>query len=241
MLDIKNLHVEVDGKNILRGVNLSINDGEIHAIMGANGSGKSTLAMALMGHPNYKITSGEIFFNGQLINDMKSSERARLGMFLSMQNPIEVEGVKLGSFLWQSARTLEKVYGKNVIQFRNELKEKISSLNMPDSFIDRDINHGFSGGEKKKSELVQMSMLKPKFAIIDEVDSGLDIDSLKIISSHINNMKDRAFSGLLITHYQRILNYVKPDYIHVMINGRIIASGGDEIVRQIEEKGYGSF
>ena len=241
MLEIKNLHVEVDGKKILQGVNLAIKPGEIHAIMGANGSGKSTLAMALMGHPNYKVTSGEILFNGYHINELKSDERAKLGLFLSMQSPTEVEGVKLGSFLFQSAKTLEKIYGKNVIQFRNELKERAISLGIAESFIDRSLNFGFSGGEKKKSEILQMSALKPKFAIIDEVDSGLDIDSLKLIAGHINKMKDEMFSGLIITHYQRILDYIKPDFIHVMIEGRIVASGGEEVVREIEEKGYESF
>ncbi len=241
MLEIKNLHVEVDGKEILKGVNLAVREGEIHAIMGVNGSGKSTLAMALMGHPNYKITNGEILFNGQNINEVKPNERAKLGMFLSMQHPTEIEGVKLGSFLYQGAKILEKVYGKGVIQFRNELKEKAILFGMPENFIDRSLNFGFSGGEKKKAEILQMSILKPRFAVIDEVDSGLDIDSLKLISSQINEMKDGKFSGLLITHYQRILEHVKPDFVHVMIDGKIVKSGGEDIVKEIERKGYSSF
>lgn len=241
MLEIKNLHVEVDRKEILKGINLTVREGEIHAIMGMNGSGKSTLAMALMGHPKYNITDGEIIYYGQKINNLKPNERAKIGFFLSMQSPIEVEGVKLGSFLYQGAKILEKVYGKSVIQFRNELKEKASLFGMSENFIDRSLNFGFSGGEKKKTEILQMSILKPKFAVIDEVDSGLDIDSLKLISSQINNMRDDVFSGLIITHYQRILDYVRPDFVHVMIDGKIVKSGGEDIVKEIEEKGYASF
>jgi len=241
MLEIKNLHVAVDGKEILRGVNLTIKEGELHALMGTNGSGKSTLAMTLMGHPRYTITQGEILVDGKNINGLKPHERAKLGFFLSMQHPLEIEGVRLGNFLYQGAKSLERVYGKDVLQFRKELKEKAGILGMPESIADRGVNLGFSGGEKKKSEILQMQMLKPRFAIIDEVDSGLDIDSLKMIAKEIERMKDGMFSGLLVTHYQRILNHVHPEYVHVMMDGKIVNSGGGEIVKEIEERGYGSF
>lgn len=241
MLEIKNLHVEVDGKQILRGVNMTINDGEVHAVMGTNGSGKSTLAMTLMGHPNYKVTQGEILFNGQQINNMKPDERAKLGLFLSMQHPTEIEGVRLGNFLFQSAKILEKVYGKSVIEFRNELRERANSLGFSENFVDRNLNLGFSGGEKKKSEVLQMTTLKPRLAVIDEVDSGLDIDSLKSISKQIQEMRDGKFSSLLITHYQRILDYIRPDFVHIMLNGKIVKTGNEDIVKEIEEKGYNSF
>lgn len=240
MLEIKNLHVAVEGKEILKGVDLTIKEGELHALMGSNGSGKSTLAMTLMGHPLYKITQGKILFRGQDISEMKSNERAKLGIFLSMQNPVEIEGVRFGNFLYQSAKSLERVYDKNVLQFRKELKEQAGLMGMPESVLDRNLNLGFSGGEKKKSEMLQMKTLKPQFAIIDEVDSGLDIDSLKMIAQQIEEMRDRKFSGLLVTHYQRILNHVQPDFVHVMMGGKIVKSGSREMVKEIEEKGYGS-
>ncbi len=241
MLEIKSLHVAVEGKEILKGVSLVVKPGEIHALMGANGSGKSTLAMTLMGHPRYKITEGKILYEGRDLTELKPHERAKLGFFLSMQHPVEIDGVTFGNFLYQGAKRLEKVYDKNVLQFRKELKEQAGLLSVPESFIDRSLNVGFSGGEKKKAEILQMKMLKPSFAIIDEVDSGLDIDSLKLISSHLESMRDGKFSGLLVTHYQRILHHVQPDMIHVMLQGKIVKSGGAEIVKQIEEHGYASF
>ncbi len=241
MLEIMNLHVEVDGKEILKGVDLTIKEGELHALMGANGSGKSTLAMTLMGHPKYNVTHGTVLFDGKNVLEMKPHERAKLGFFLSMQHPLEIEGVRLGNFLYQSAKHLEKAYSKDVLQFRKELKEKAGMLGLPDNVLERGINLGFSGGEKKKSEILQMQMLKPRFAIIDEVDSGLDIDSLKMIAGHIGSLKDKKSSGLLVTHYQRILDYVKPDFVHIMREGKIVKTGDGGIVKEIEEKGYGGF
>ncbi len=236
MLEIKNLSVEVNEKEILKDVNLKIKGGEVHAIMGVNGSGKSTLALTLMGHPRYKVTRGKIIFNGKNILEMKTDERAREGIFLSIQYPTEVEGVRLGNFLFQSIKKLTD--NKNLIEFRKELKEKAREFDFSEEIVDRDLNLGFSGGERKKSEILQMHVLKPKLAIIDEVDSGLDIDSLKKIASKINEMKDVNFSCLLITHYQRILNYIKPNFVHVMIDGKIVKTGNEDVVKEIEEKGY---
>ena len=241
LLEIKNLHVEVEGKEILKGVNLTVNKGEMHAIMGANGSGKSTLAMALMGHPKYRVTQGEIIFNGSRINELTPDKRAKLGFYLSMQNPVEIEGVRFGNLIWQSAKILDKARSSNVIEFMQELKQKANLLGLNETLIDRNINQGFSGGEKKKSEILQMMALKPNLAIIDEVDSGLDIDSLKNVATKISEMKNGSFTGLLITHYQRIFNYIKPDFVHVMNDGRITETGKEEIVSEIEKSGYSSF
>jgi Fe-S cluster assembly ATP-binding protein len=238
---IENLTVAVDKKVIIDGLSLSIKEGELHAIMGANGSGKSTLAMAVMGHPRYKITKGKIYFKGELINDLSPDQRARLGIFLSMQHPQEISGVKFSTMLYQSAKALKKENQANPLQFRQELLKHAAALNIPESFMDRNLNEGFSGGEKKKSEMVQMNILKPSFAIIDEVDSGLDSDSLKIIAKNIESMRKVPFAGLIITHYNKILSYIKPDFIHVMLKGRIVKTGKGEIINQIEEKGYQSF
>jgi len=240
MLEIKNLHVEIEGKEILKGVNLKLETGKIHALMGPNGSGKSTLANVIMGHPKYEITKGEIIFNGQVINNMSPDARAKLGLFLSFQYPNEIDGVSISTFLRQAlnAKREEPI---SVLDFHNLLKEKMSLLKMDESFAERYLNQGFSGGEKKKSEILQLAVLNPKAAILDETDSGLDISAIKDVANGINTMikedKDRLI--LIITHYKRILELIKPDRLSILINGKIALEGGPELVDQLEEKGYG--
>ena len=240
-LEIKDLHVSVVGKEILKGVNLAIKEGEIHALMGPNGSGKSTLSYAIMGHPKYEVTRGSIMFNGKEINELKTNERAKLGLFLSFQQPLEVQGVQVSNFLrlaTQGHPTGNRV--AKMTEFKNQLKEHMALLHMDESFASRYLNDGFSGGEKKRSEILQMAMLKPKIALLDEIDSGLDIDALRIVADGINELNKRTNAGILmITHYQRILDYVKPDYVHVIVNGKVVKSGGSEIVTKLEEEGYG--
>lgn len=235
-LKIVDLHVSVEGKEILRGVDLEIDNNQIHAIMGPNGSGKSTLALTIMGHPGYEITKGRILIDDKDVNELSTDKRAQLGLFLSFQYPSEIPGVKLSDFLRTSYNTLHNDQ-VSVTQFREVLKENMKTLKMDDSFANRYLNEGFSGGEKKKSEILQLSILKPKIAILDETDSGLDIDALKVISEGVNN-----FSGkmgiIVITHYQRLLKYIKPDHIHVMIKGRIVKSGGHELAEELEHYGY---
>ena len=237
LLKIENLHVEVDNKEILKGVNLVINKGEVHALMGRNGSGKSTLSYTLMGHPNYKVTRGQIFFNGQEINELKTDERARLGIGLAFQYPVAIPGVSVSNFL---RATTKAVRGQEVPikEFRKELMEALDKLGVPKEFLSRYVNDGFSGGEKKRLEILQMSMLKPRLAVLDETDSGLDIDALKTVSDGINNLANPETAILLITHYQRILNYVKPDFVHVFQEGQIVTSGGAELSHKLEEHGY---
>lgn len=247
-LEIKDLHVSVEGKEILKGLTLTVKTGEIHSIMGPNGSGKSTLALALMGHPKYEVTSGEVFFKGRNVLEMEPDERARLGLFLAFQYPLEIQGVPLGRFLWaakkahlgQSANGTpdKKANAKALTQFRKDLKEKMSLLKMDDSFGQRYLNVGFSGGEKKRAEIVQMHMLKPAIAIMDETDSGLDIDSVKIVAEGVNTLRGPDFGALVITHYQRILNFLKPDFVHVIVDGRIVRSGDATLVHELEAKGY---
>nr|MBI4156313.1 Fe-S cluster assembly ATPase SufC [Candidatus Woesearchaeota archaeon] len=237
-LEIKNLHVSMEGKEILKGVNLEINKGEIHALMGPNGSGKTTLSFVIMGHPSYKIEKGNIFFRGKDITEMKADERARLGLFLSFQYPHEVSGVTMANFLRTAvnARNNSKV---NVLEFKKLLDEKMEMLSMDKGFAFRYLNEGFSGGEKKKAEILQLAVLNPEIAILDESDSGTDVDSLKIISEGINKIKKESDIGiLLITHYNRILQYVKPDKVHILIDGRIVKSGDASLAHEIEEKGY---
>ena len=250
-LEIRDLHVSVEGKEILRGVDLAVHKGEIHALMGPNGSGKSTLALALLGHPKYEVTQGEILFKGQNILELGPDERARLGLFLAFQYPFEISGVPLSRFLHAAIKARQeqgedskangKKNSKAFAEFRKTLKEKLSLLKMEDSFANRYLNDGFSGGEKKRAEILQMLVLKPEIAILDETDSGLDIDSVKIVAEAVNSMRGPEFGCLAITHYQRILNYLKPDVVHVMVDGRIIRSGGEELARELEEKGYEQF
>ncbi len=245
-IEIKDLHVSVDGKEILKGVNLTINKGEIHALMGPNGSGKSTLAYTIMGHPKYKIEEGDILFEGKSIIDLKPDERAKLGLFLAFQYPVEVPGVTLFNFLWRAiqANNLDSksvrasALPKSIVDYKKELIEKVRKLNMNEIFLYRPIGVGFSGGEKKRMEILQMTMLKPVIAFLDEPDSGLDIDSLKVVADVVNSVKNPELGIVMITHYQRILNYIKPDFVHIMLDGRIAKSGGPDIVEKLEQEGY---
>ena len=236
-LEIKNLHVEVDGVEILKGVDMNIKKGEIVALMGPNGSGKSTLAYAVAGHPSYLVTKGAIHLNGQEITEMSPDKRAKLGLFLSFQYPQEIGGVSLANFLRtaMNSRRDEKI---PVRDFIKTLKENLSLFKMDESFSKRYLNEGFSGGEKKRAEILQMSMLKPQMALLDETDSGLDITSLKVVAEGINKIKDQNLSVLLITHYQRFLNYIKPDRIIVMDGGRVVKEGSPKLVEELEKKGY---
>ena len=237
LIQVKDLHVEVDGKKILNGVNLEINPGEVHALMGPNGSGKSTLSNALMGHPKYKVTKGSVTYKGEDITHMSPDQRAKKGIFLAFQYPTAIPGVSVTNFL----RTVMKsILGKEVAvkDFRKELKDKMELLEMKDSFAGRYVNDGFSGGEKKRLEILQMALIKPKLAILDETDSGLDIDALQIVAEGINRLRGPEIGMLVITHYQRLLNYVQPDVVHVLVEGRIAETGGKELALELESKGY---
>jgi len=231
------IHVSIGDKEVVKGVNLTINGGEIHAIMGPNGSGKSTLANTLMGHPAYTLTKGDIWVNGENVTELEPHERARKGMFLAFQYPVAVPGVTVASFLRAAvkSRTEDETELKN---FRKNLKAEFDRLGIDQAFATRYVNDGFSGGEKKRLEILQMSMLKPKIALLDETDSGLDIDALQVVSKGINHVAGDDVGVLLVTHYQRILNYVKPDFVHVFMDGRIVRSGGPELAAELEEKGY---
>ena len=242
-LVIKNLHVNVEETEILKGVDLTIRSGEVHAIMGPNGTGKSTLAYALMGHPKYDVTKGEATLDGENLLNLDPNDRAAIGLFLAFQYPVAVPGVSVANFLRTAINAQRKVRdpedkGISIPDFRKKLKEKLALLKMDESFAGRYLNDGFSGGEKKRVEILQMATLEPKFSILDETDSGLDIDALKIVSDGVNNISDKGQGILVITHYQRILNYIKPDYVHVMLNGKIAQSGGPELALQLEEEGY---
>ncbi|WDL98066.1 Fe-S cluster assembly ATPase SufC [Alicyclobacillus sp. ALC3] len=236
---VQDLHVAVEGKEIVRGLNLTINGGEVHAIMGPNGTGKSTLASSLMGHHAYDVTSGSVTLDGQNVLDMSVDERARAGMFLAMQYPAEVAGVSNANFMRQ-ALNARRGEGNElpVIKFHRLLQEKMKQLNIDPVFADRYLNEGFSGGEKKRNEILQMSLLEPRIAILDEIDSGLDIDALKIVAQSVNSLRSSDIGFLIITHYQRLLEYIEPDYVHVMMQGRIVRSGGKELAEQLEAKGY---
>ncbi|MCE4970362.1 Fe-S cluster assembly ATPase SufC [Staphylococcus chromogenes] len=238
-LEIKDLHVSIDDKEILKGVNLTINTGEIHAIMGPNGTGKSTLSSAIMGHPSYEVTQGEVLLDGENILEMEVDERAKAGLFLAMQYPSEITGVTNADFM-RSAINSQREEGQeiNLMQFIKKLDKQMDFLDMEKDMAQRYLNEGFSGGEKKRNEILQLMMLQPKFAILDEIDSGLDIDALKVVSKGINEMRGEDFGSLIITHYQRLLNYITPDHVHVMYNGIVVKSGGAELAKRLEEEGY---
>ncbi|MCS1351896.1 Fe-S cluster assembly ATPase SufC [Mechercharimyces sp. CAU 1602] len=238
-LKIENLHATIEEKEILKGVNLEVKGGEIHAIMGPNGTGKSTLASALMGHPKYEITSGTVSLDGEDVLEMEVDERARKGLFLAMQYPSEVSGVTNSDFL-RSAINAKREEGDeiSIMKFIKKLDKTMESLNMDESFASRYLNEGFSGGEKKRNEIMQMMMLDPRIAVLDEIDSGLDIDALKVVADGVNAMRKPELGVLIITHYQRLLNYIKPDFVHVMMQGRIVRSGGPELAEKLEAEGY---
>lgn len=242
-LDIRNLHAGIDGREILKGVNLVIKQGEVHALMGPNGTGKSTLAYTLMGHPNYQVTEGEVWFKGQNILELEPDERAHLGLFLAFQYPVAIPGVSVANFLRAAINANRKsnnpeYKGIPVPEFRKLLKEEMDLLRMDHAFAGRYLNDGFSGGEKKRAEVLQMATLKPEIAVMDETDSGLDIDALRIVSDGVNALRGPELGVLVITHYQRILNYIKPDHVHIMLGGRIVESGGADLALHLEEHGY---
>ncbi|WAA11907.1 Fe-S cluster assembly ATPase SufC [Fervidibacillus halotolerans] len=238
-LTIKDLHVAIDGKEILKGVNLEIKSGEFHAVMGPNGTGKSTLASAIMGHPKYEVTKGSVTLDGKDVLEMEVDERARAGLFLAMQYPSEISGVTNSDFL-RSAINATRGEGNEIplMKFIKKMDEKMELLDIDLNMAQRYVNEGFSGGEKKRNEILQLLMLDPKIAILDEIDSGLDIDALKVVAKGINSMRNSEFGCLIITHYQRLLNYITPDYVHVMMQGRIVKSGGPELARRLEAEGY---
>jgi Fe-S cluster assembly ATP-binding protein len=237
MLKIEDLYVEIDGQEIVKGLDLEVGKGEIHAIMGPNGSGKSTLANVLMGHPRYEVTGGSITFQGEDVFELEPDERAKLGMFLAFQYPSEVPGVSVANFLRTAVNSLREEE-LNPMEMYRLLQEKMSIMQMDPKFAERYLNEGFSGGEKKRNEILQMLMLDPKLAIMDETDSGLDIDALQVVAKGVNEMKGPEFSAVIITHYQRILRYIEPDRVHVMLDGRLVTSGGKELADDLEEKGY---
>ena len=242
MLEIKNLHAGVAGTEILKGITLSVKPGEVHAIMGPNGSGKSTLARALSGHPEYEVTGGTVLFDGRDLLEMDPDERAREGIFMAFQYPVEIAGVNNAYFLKAALNAIRAQRGRqelDAIEFMTFVRERMHALDIDETLLNRPVNEGFSGGEKKRNEIFQMAVLEPRLGILDETDSGLDIDALKIVANGVNAMRqaDRAF--LLVTHYQRLLNYVVPDFVHVLADGRIVRSGGKELAFELEEKGYG--
>jgi Fe-S cluster assembly ATP-binding protein len=246
-LVIKNLHVEVGGQEILKGIDLTVEEGRIHAVMGPNGSGKSTLAYTLAGHPRYEVTDGEVWYKGENVLELEPDQRSRLGLFLAFQYPVAVAGVTVANFLraaMNSHRAQEGVDPRQtaipVAEYRKQLREKLALLSMDENFVRRYLNEGFSGGEKKRLEILQMAMLKPSIAIMDETDSGLDIDALKIVANGVSSIKEQnpQMGALVITHYQRLLNYIKPDVVHILMNGQIVREGGPELALQLEERGY---
>lgn len=241
MLEIKDLHVSVEGVEILKGISLKVNAGEVHAIMGPNGSGKSTLTRVLAGHPAYIVTQGTVTYEGKNLLEMPVEERARQGVFLAFQYPIDIPGVNNAYFLKAAVNEIRKAKGLDqldAMEFLEFLKERMKMVEMDESFLNRPVNEGFSGGEKKRNEILQMAVLNPKLAILDETDSGLDIDALKTVAGGVNKMRSPERSILLVTHYQRILNYITPDHIHVLMDGKIVLSGGKDLAFKLEEKGY---
>lgn len=241
LLQIKGLKASIDGKPILQGIDLEMRAGEVHALMGPNGSGKSTLANVLLGHPSYEVTGGQVLLDGQDVLSMPTHERSRRGLFLAFQYPVEVPGVTVGKFLKRVLEIQVQEAGQarmNVSAYIKELRAAMDFMEMEQNFINRYLNQGFSGGEKKRMEVLQMLMMKPRFAVLDETDSGLDIDALKVVSRGVNRLRGPEFGALIITHYQRILNHIHPDFVHIMVKGRILTSGGAELVRVLEERGY---
>lgn len=238
-IEIKDLHVSIEDKEILKGVNLTIHTGEIHAIMGPNGTGKSTLAAALMGHPAYTINKGSVLIDGEDLLDMDVSERARAGLFLAVQYPSEIAGVTNTNFLHTAMNArLPEGETVNIMKFIEQLDANMELLDMKADMADRFVNEGFSGGEKKRNEILQMMMLQPKFALLDEIDSGLDVDALQYVAKGVNSMRGEDFGALMITHYQRLLNYIIPDYVHIMMDGRIVKSGDADLAKRLEAEGY---
>jgi Fe-S cluster assembly ATP-binding protein len=238
LLQIEDLHVEVEGREILKGLNLSVDKGEIHALMGPNGSGKSTLAYMLTGRPGYELTAGKVLYKGEDITDLAPDERAKAGIFLAFQYPTEVPGVSVVNFLRTAYNAIHSDEQKAAMAFRLYLQEKVDLLEIPSELVDRYVNQGFSGGEKKRNEILQMAVLRPELAIMDETDSGLDIDALKHVSAGVNKLAGPDVGIVLITHYQRLLNYIRPHTVHVLIGGRIVKSGGFELAEQLEAEGY---
>ena len=239
VLEIINLHVSIEDKEILKGVNLTMKTGEIHAIMGPNGTGKSTLSAAIMGNPNYEVTEGEILLDGESVLDMEVDERARAGLFLAVQYPSEIPGITNAEFMRAAINSKRAEDDKiSVMDFLDKLDEKMALLDMPEEMAERYLNEGFSGGEKKRNEILQLLMLEPTFAILDEIDSGLDIDALQVVSKGVNEMRGDNFGSLIITHYQRLLNYIVPDVVHIMMEGRVVKTGGADLAKRLEEEGY---
>jgi len=241
MLKIKNLHANINGKEILNGINLEVKSGEVHAIMGPNGSGKSTLSYVLSGKEDYEVTEGEILYNGKSILEDAPEERARKGIFLSFQYPIEIPGVSMANFMKASVNEIRKAQGKEIldsVSFLKTMREKMKLVEIDEKLISRSVNEGFSGGEKKRNEVFQMAMLEPKLSILDETDSGLDIDALKVVANGVNKLKNKDNATIIITHYQRLLDYIVPDFVHVLYNGKIVKSGGKELALELEAKGY---
>lgn len=238
-LEVKDLHVEIDNKEILKGVNLTLKTGEIHAIMGPNGTGKSTLSESIMGNPAYKVTKGQVLLDGVNILDKTVDERARMGLFLAMQYPAEIPGITNAEFI-RGALNARRAQNDpvSIRQFWPKLEEMMDFLDMKEDMADRYLNEGFSGGEKKRNEILQLLMIKPKFAILDEIDSGLDIDALKVVSKGVNRMRSQNFGALIITHYQRLLNYIVPDVVHVMMGGKVVTQGGPDLAKRLEDEGY---
>lgn len=244
-LEIIDLHAQIEGKEILKGINLSVQTGETHAIMGPNGSGKSTLSNVIMGHPSYQVTSGKVLLDGEDLLAMETHERALAGLFMAFQYPVEIPGITVGRFLKRAVEIRQEhdaaksgVPAVKASSFVKSLRENMTFMEMDQQFINRYLNEGFSGGEKKRMEVLQMLMIKPKFAILDETDSGLDIDALKVVSKGVNRLVGPEFGSIIITHYQRLLNHIVPDFVHILYKGRIVTSGGKELVHTLEEKGY---
>jgi len=241
LLEIKNLHANIEGKEILKGINLRIDKGEVHAIMGPNGSGKSTLAQVLAGREEYEVTKGEVIYNGKNLLDLPPEDRAREGLFLAFQYPVEIPGVSNTNLLKTALNEVRKYRGEeelDAMEFLALIKNKMKLVDLDQSLISRSVNEGFSGGEKKRNEIFQMAVLEPKLSILDETDSGLDIDALKIVANGVNKLKSSENSTIVVTHYQRLLNYIIPDFVHVLYNGKIVKSGGKELALELEDKGY---